>query len=78
MFAKIANHRTPLYITEKLGDNIFPRDGYNQFLLNGRWLSVTATFDKDLCEKNGLFTVEFDGKKDTILPGKDLKGEPYI
>jgi len=78
VFAKIANHRTPLHITEKLGNNIFPRHGYNQFFLNGRWLNSTATFNKDLCEKNGLPAVEFDGKKDAILPGKDLKGEPYI
>ena len=78
VFAKIANHRTPRHITEKLGNNIFPRHGYNQFFLDGRWLSAAATFNKDLCEKNGLPTVEFDGKKDAILPEKDLKGEPYI
>ncbi|MBW1674902.1 MAG: transglutaminase domain-containing protein [Deltaproteobacteria bacterium] len=27
---------------------------------------------------NGLPTVEFDGKRDAILPEKDLKGAPYI
>jgi len=77
-FAKITNHRVPPHIYEKLGVNTFPRHGYNQFFLNGRWVNVAATFDKNLCDKNGLPVVEFDGKHDAILPEKDLRGEPYI
>ncbi|MBW1782527.1 MAG: transglutaminase family protein [Deltaproteobacteria bacterium] len=77
-FAKITNHRVPPHIYEKLGVNTFPRHGYNQFFLDGRWVSAAATFDKSLCEKNGLTAVEFDGKNDAILPEKDLRGEPYI
>jgi transglutaminase-like putative cysteine protease len=77
-FAKITNHRTPAHIYQKMGVNTFPRHGYNQFFLNGRWVSAAATFDKDLCEKNGLPVVEFDGENDAMLPEKDLRGEPYI
>ncbi|MBW2003547.1 MAG: transglutaminase family protein [Deltaproteobacteria bacterium] len=78
VFAKIRNHKLPAHILEMMGTNTFPRHGYNQFFLNGRWVSAAATFDKILCEKNGLPTVEFDGKRDAILPEKDLKGAPYI
>jgi len=78
VFAKIRNHKLPAHILETMGTNTFPRHGYNQFFLNGRWVSAAATFDKVLCEKNGLPTVEFDGKRDAILPEKDLKGAPYI
>ena len=78
VFAMIKNHRVPEHIVKKLGSNIFPRHGYNQFFLNENWVSVAATFDRDLCEKNDLPAVEFDGKNDAILPGKDLKGNPYI
>ena len=78
VFAKIKNHKLPAHILEMMGTNTFPRHGYNQFFLNGRWVSAAATFDKVLCEKNGLRAVEFDGKKDAILPEKDLKGAPYI
>jgi transglutaminase-like putative cysteine protease len=77
-FAKITNHRTPPHIHQKLGVNTFPRHGYNQFFLNGRWVSAAATFDKDLCEKNGLPVVEFDGKNNAMLPEEDLRGKPYI
>ncbi len=78
VFAKIRNHKLPAHILEMMGTNTFPRHGYNQFFLNGRWVSAAATFDKVLCEKNGLPTVEFDGKRDVILPETDLKGAPYI
>lgn len=78
VFAKIRNHKAPAQILEKIGTPIFPRHGYNQFFLNGRWVSAAATFDKELCERNRLPTVEFDGKNDAILPKKGLKGEPYI
>ncbi len=78
VFAKIRNHRVPAHIVQQLKGNIFPRHGYNQFFLNGKWVSAAATFDKGLCEKNGLPTVEFDGRTDAILPERDLKGRPYI
>jgi transglutaminase-like putative cysteine protease len=78
VFAKIRNHRVPAHIFRQLKVNIFPRHGYNQFFLNGKWVSAAATFDKVLCEKNDLPTVEFDGMTDAVLPDKDLKGRPYI
>jgi len=78
VFAKIRNHKIPGHVVQMFNTNIFPRHGYNQFFLNGKWISAAATFDKVLCEKNGLPTVEFDGKRDAILPEKDLKGAPYI
>jgi len=77
-FAKIRNHRVPEHIIQRMGDNLFPRHGYNQFFLSGRWVSVAATFDRALCEKNGLPTVEFNGREDAILPPTDLTGKPYI
>jgi len=77
-FAQIRNHKIPDHVVQMFKTNIFPRHGYNQFFLNGRWVSAAATFDKVLCEKTGLPTVEFDGKRDAILPEKDLKGAPYI
>ena len=77
-FAKIKNHRIPSHLMEKMGTNIFPRHGYNQFFLSGKWISAAATFDWELCEKNELPTVEFDGLHDAILPQTDLNGNPYI
>ena len=77
-FAKIKNHALPPHLFKMFKTNIFPRHGYNQFFLNGKWVSAAATFDKVLCEKNGFPVVEFNGKSDAILPENDLEGKPYI
>jgi transglutaminase-like putative cysteine protease len=77
-FAKIKNHKVPERVYEVLGTAVFPRHGYNQFFLNRRWVSATAAFDRVLCEKNGLPTVEFNGREDALLPKETLRGEPYI
>jgi len=77
-YAKIRNHHTPEHIVRMIGTNVFPRHGYNQFYCDGRWISATAAFDRDLCAKNGLPAVEFDGLTDAILPEKDLEGGLYI
>jgi len=78
VFAKIRNHRLPAHIRRTIGTDTFPRHGYNQFYLNGAWISAAATFDRQLCMKNGLPTVEFDGRRDAVLPEKDLRGKPFI
>ena len=77
-FAKIKNSRVPASLLEKTGTNVFPGHGYNQFHLYGKWVSAAATFDKELCQKNGLPPVEFDGVHDALLPESDLAGQPYI
>ncbi len=77
-FATIRNHRAPPHVMEMVGGNTFYRHGYNQFFLDGRWVTATATFDKNLCRNNGLPTVEFDGKTDAFFPGQDLHGNPFI
>ena len=78
VFARIKNHQVPEKVKDMFGGNVFPRHGYNQFFIEGRWISVAATFDKRLCDNHQLPTVEFDGKSDAILPDKDLEGSPYI
>ena len=77
-FARIKNHRAPIHLMEQIGTNIFPRHGYNQVYLNGEWVSMAATFDRELCLQNGLPAVEFDGMHDAILPETNLAGNLYI
>ena len=78
VFAKIRNYRVPAHVIEQIGTNIFPGHGYNQFYLHEKWVSAAATFDKELCQRNGLRTVEFNGMHDATLPKTDLVNNPYI
>ncbi len=76
--ARIRNHRIPAKLQARLGRNEFPGHGYNQFYLDGRWISAAATFDAALCARVGVPVVAFDGQADAILPEKALDGGPYI
>ena len=77
-FAKIKNHRVPKELIEQTGIRFFPSHGYTQLYLNDTWISVTPAFDGELCEKNGVPAVEFDGIHDASLAAEDLAGKPYI
>ncbi|MBN1664427.1 MAG: transglutaminase domain-containing protein [Deltaproteobacteria bacterium] len=52
--ARIRNHRIPAGLQARLGRNEFPGHGYNQFLLDGQWVSAAATFDAVLCPSSSI------------------------
>ncbi len=76
--AAIRNHRAAAEIKKLMGSDVFPTHGYNGLYIDGRWVKVAPTFNLELCRKNGLTPVEFDGEHDAILPPYDLEGRPYI
>ncbi len=79
VFAKIRNHKASAELAAQTGlNNIFPRHGYAQLMIEGRWISVAPTFDSKLCETIAAPVVEFDGIHDAILSPRDLAGNPYI
>ncbi len=79
VFAKIRNYKAPSELALQTGlDNVFPRHGYTQLFIQGRWTSVAPTLDRELCERIGVPVVEFDGVNDAMLPPRDLAGNPYI
>lgn len=77
-FAKIRNHRAPARLVELIGTNVLRTHGYSQLYLRGAWVSATPAFDRELCERNGLPLVEFDGVHDALLAERDIAGRPHI
>ncbi|MBY9004280.1 MAG: transglutaminase domain-containing protein [Candidatus Lokiarchaeota archaeon] len=77
-FADIRNHQTPDKLKEIMGTDIFLYHGYTELYLHDKWVKVTPTFNKELCDKFGYKKVEFDGIHDAILPSTTLNGEKYI
>lgn len=74
----IRNHKSPPEAVELMGTNVFFPHAYNHFFLDGHWVKAAATFDREICERILVPTVEFDGIHDAILPATDLNGQPYI
>lgn len=77
-FADIINYRSPEYLQELMGSNLFYFHGYSEVFLNDRWIKLTPTFNKDLCEKHAYPLCEFSGSNDATFPSKDLNNSPFI
>lgn len=76
--AAIRNHRAAPEIKKLMGGDVFPTHGYNGLYIDGRWIKAAPTFNLELCRKNSLVPVEFDGEHDAVLPPYDVEGRPYI
>jgi len=77
-FADIRNHQLSGKQFEIMKTNVFIYHGYTEFFINGGWVKATPAFNKSLCEKFNLPTVEFDGIHDGVLSEETLDGQKYI
>ena len=77
-FADIINHRSPDYLMELMGTNVFYFHGYAEVFLRNEWFKLTPSFETDLCEKHNFPVCTFDGNADAIFPQIDLLKRPFI
>ena len=77
-FAIIRNPLASDEVKSILGGDLFVSHGFDELYINGRWIKAAPTFNRELCRKRRLVTVEFDGIIDAILPSHDLDGRPHI
>ena len=76
--ADVRNYQTPEAVAKVLRTNVFYWHGYSLLFLNGKWVKATPAFDLPLCEKNGIFPVEFDGEKDAVFRPFDRNGRRHM
>ncbi|MFC1932865.1 transglutaminase family protein [Chloroflexota bacterium] len=77
-FAIIRNHLLSKKIAEMLVSNVFPDHGYAELYLDGKWVTATPAFDLEMCQKNRIAPVEFDGKNDAKFHSHTLDGKLHI
>jgi transglutaminase-like putative cysteine protease len=77
-FADIRNYKISEKQLKIMNTDIFIYHGYTDLFINNKWVKATPAFNKELCEKFELPTVEFDGIDDATLSAYTLKGEKYI
>ena len=77
-FADIRNYKISEKQFKIMNTDIFIYHGYTDLFINNKWVKATPAFNKELCEKFELPTVEFDGKNDAVLSTHTLKDEKYI
>ncbi len=77
-FADVRNHLATPKLLERMGTDVFVFHGYSELYLDGRWLKAAPTFNKQLCERFGVDTLEFDGTKDALLHPFDKEGRRHM
>jgi transglutaminase-like putative cysteine protease len=77
-FADVRNHLATQRLLELLGTNLFVYHGYTEVHLGGRWIKATPTFNRSLCERFGVATLDFDGETDAILQPFDREGRQHM
>ncbi len=77
-FARVRNHIATEKLEEILKTNVMVFHGYTELFLDGKWVKATPAFNKSLCEKLGVESLEFDGKEDSIFQSYNKEGSQFM
>jgi len=74
----VVNHLSTKRLRDILKTDLFVFHGYTQLYLEGRWVKATPAFDRDLCDRFGIRTLEFDGREDSVFHPLDREGRTHM
>ena len=77
-FADVRNHLTTERLRRSMETDLFVYHGYAELLLDGKWVKATPAFNRSLCERFGVATLEFDGVNDSVFQPHDGEGNRYM
>jgi transglutaminase-like putative cysteine protease len=77
-FADVRNHKSPAWLREFMGTDVFVFHGYVELQLDGKWVKATPAFDTESSRRAGVLPVVLDGTNDAMLHPVDPAGHPYI
>jgi transglutaminase-like putative cysteine protease len=78
VFCNVKNHIAVDEIMKLLGSDLLVFHGYNEVYLNDKWVKCTVAFNKELCHKLNVNTLEFDGYNDYIFQEYDKEGGQFM
>jgi transglutaminase-like putative cysteine protease len=77
-FARVRNHIATEKLEEKLRTNVLVFHGFTELFLNGKWVKATPAFNKTLCEKLKVDSLEFNGKDDSVFQSYNKDGGEFM
>ena len=77
-FADVKNHLSTARLRAQMKTDVFYYHGYCALYLDDQWVKATPAFNRELCEKFALKTLEFDGLSDSLYHPFDLSGQRHM
>jgi len=77
-YADVRNHLTSPRLYRLIGTDVFIWHSYADIFLDGRWVKATPAFDRELCDRVGVKTLEFDGRNDSLFHPFDRAGRRHM
>jgi transglutaminase-like putative cysteine protease len=77
-YADVRNHLTSPRLRQLIGTDIFVWHSYTDIFLAGRWVKATPAFDRALCDRVGVKTLDFDGRSDSLFHPFDRAGRRHM
>ena len=77
-FGNVRNHIATEKLETILKTNLLVFHGSTELFLEGKWVKVTPAFNKALCEKLGVATLEFNGVDDSLFQQYSNNGAQFM
>ncbi|NMM47361.1 transglutaminase-like domain-containing protein [Marinigracilibium pacificum] len=77
-FANVKNHIGTSKLEKVLKTNLLVFHGYSEIFLHDKWIKVTPVFNKELCYKLNVDSLEFDGENESIFQEYDKSGGDFM
>jgi transglutaminase-like putative cysteine protease len=77
-FADVRNHLTTPRLRASMGTDVFYYHGYAELHVGGGWVKATPAFDRTLCDRFGVRSLEFDGREDSLFHPYDQAGRRHM
>jgi len=77
-FADVKNHLSTERLRQTMKTDVFYWHGYTSLYLGGKWVKATPAFNRELCEKFQIGTLEFNGREDSLYHPFDLTGQRHM
>ena len=61
-----------------MGTDVFYYHSYAELYLRGKWVKATPAFDRTLCDRFGVKTLEFNGLEDSLMHPYNVRGRRHM
>lgn len=77
-YGDVRNHLATRKLLATMGTDLFVFHGYTELLIDGRWVKATPAFNRELCARFAVKTLEFDGRTDSLFHPFDAAGRKHM